>query len=199
MVAQRIEQPTYRRFVAIGDSTTEGMDDPNGAGGYLGWADRLAERLSTGNPDLEYANLAIRGPYVARVRAEQLPVARDQKPDLASVIAGVNDLLRPRCDIVGLLGHLDPMYGTPPELGATVLTITQPTPVVVTQLAARRNGGLRNTTRASVAGRCATGWCWSTSPACRCPRTPRCGATTGCTSTPLATRSPKRRSPLISV
>ena len=34
----------FRRFVAIGDSTTEGMDDPDGSGGYRGWADRLAER-----------------------------------------------------------------------------------------------------------------------------------------------------------
>ena len=34
---------TFSRYVAIGDSTTEGLDDPDGAGGYRGWADRLAE------------------------------------------------------------------------------------------------------------------------------------------------------------
>jgi lysophospholipase L1-like esterase len=135
MVASPIEHSWFHRFVAIGDSTTEGMDDPDGFGGYLGWADRLAVRLSTINPELEYANLAVRGRYAAQVRAQQLPSALDQEPDLASVIAGVNDLLRPRCDIAGLIGHLDHMYGALRELGATVLTITQPAPVVVTQLA----------------------------------------------------------------
>ena len=62
----------YRRYVALGDSTTEGMDDPRPDGTYRGWADRLAERLAQDNPDLLYANLAIRGRRIAQVREEQL-------------------------------------------------------------------------------------------------------------------------------
>ena len=51
----------YERYVAIGDSTSEGLDDPDGRGGYRGWANRLAERLAELQGSVLYANLAIRG------------------------------------------------------------------------------------------------------------------------------------------
>ena len=35
----------FSRYVALGDSSTEGLDDPDGAGGYRGWSQRLAERM----------------------------------------------------------------------------------------------------------------------------------------------------------
>src|SRR6185436_10937152 len=43
--ALSVELPLRRieRYVAIGDSSTEGLDDPRSAGGFRGWADRLAE------------------------------------------------------------------------------------------------------------------------------------------------------------
>ena len=85
-----------RSFVALGDSTTEGLEDPYaGRSGYRGWADRLAERLATLDPDVRYANLAIRGRKLGQIRAEQLAPALAMAPDLASVIGGINDVLRP--------------------------------------------------------------------------------------------------------
>src|SRR5690348_4916330 len=60
----------YRRFVALGDSTTEGLMDLNPDGTYRGWADRLAERLAQDEPDLLYANLAVRGKLARQVREE---------------------------------------------------------------------------------------------------------------------------------
>ncbi len=53
----------WSRYVALGDSFTEGMGDPNpdSVGGHRGWADRVAEELSHGHPDFAYANLAVRG------------------------------------------------------------------------------------------------------------------------------------------
>ena len=49
-------------FVALGDSFTEGLDDPRGdQRGYLGWADRFAQLLAAQQPGLRYANLAVRG------------------------------------------------------------------------------------------------------------------------------------------
>ena len=72
---------TYSRYVAIGDSTTEGLEDPYPDGsGYRGWADRLAERLAQDNPELEYANLAVRGKLARQVREEQLEAAVALKP-----------------------------------------------------------------------------------------------------------------------
>ena len=121
--------------MAIGDSTTEGLDDPAVSGGYRGWADRLAERLGTLEPDFRYANLAVRGRYVEQVRAEQLAPALAMRPDLISVIAGVNDLLRPRCDPADVVEGLDEMYRAAAATGATVLTITQPNPVAVLRMA----------------------------------------------------------------
>lgn len=62
----------YHRYVAIGDSQTEGVGDGDDRVGLRGWADRLAERLAAANPGLEYANLAVRGrmfDFNARIRA----------------------------------------------------------------------------------------------------------------------------------
>ena len=85
---------TYRRFVALGDSTTEGLMDLNPDGTIRGWADRLAERLADDEPDLRYANLAVRGKLARQVRDEQLEAALALQPDLASVLSGLNDMLR---------------------------------------------------------------------------------------------------------
>ena len=88
----------WHSFVAIGDSFTEGLNDPGPAGQYRGWADRLAEMLAVDQPGLRYANLAIRGKYLAQILTEQFPTALAAAPDLVSFCAGGNDILRPGCD-----------------------------------------------------------------------------------------------------
>jgi lysophospholipase L1-like esterase len=86
-------------FVALGDSFSEGVGDPLADGsGCRGWADRLAERMAAQSPGLRYANLAIRGKMLQQVADEQVPVAVAMAPDLVSIAAGGNDLLRPRTD-----------------------------------------------------------------------------------------------------
>jgi lysophospholipase L1-like esterase len=66
----------FRRYVAIGDSTTEGLDDPDGAGGYRGWADRLAEIIANAQAEpLNYANLGVRSLYLSEIRATQFDAA----------------------------------------------------------------------------------------------------------------------------
>ena len=125
------------RYVAIGDSSTEGLDDPDGRGGYRGWADRLAEHLAGERPDLHYANLAVRGRLVRQVREEQLDRAVALSPDVATVFAGVNDVLRPKMDLAAVLGDLEHMYAALRGAGATVLTITVPDPSRVLPVARR--------------------------------------------------------------
>src|SRR5262245_28619494 len=86
-------------FVALGDSFTEGLDDPRAdQEGYLGWADRFAAMLAAQRPGLRYANLAVRGKTLGQVADEQVPQAIAMAPDLVSLAAGGNDLLRPRGD-----------------------------------------------------------------------------------------------------
>jgi lysophospholipase L1-like esterase len=126
----------FRRYVALGDSTTEGLDDPYPDGtGYRGWADRLAGRLAQQEPDLLYANLAIRGRLAHQVHAEQLEPALALQPDLATVVAGLNDALRRGFDLDATAGHLDAMIARLREAGATVVTFTFPDPAPVMPIA----------------------------------------------------------------
>ena len=122
----------FRRYVALGDSTTEGLDDPRPGGGYRGWADRLAECLAVSEPGLLYANLAVRGRRIPQVHAEQLGPALALEPDLVTVVAGLNDVLHRRYDPAATAGHLEAMLTELRATGATVATFTLPdlSPVV---------------------------------------------------------------------
>src|SRR3954453_12800790 len=84
-----------RSYVALGDSFTEGLNDPYRPGEFRGWADRLAEHIAAEQPGLGYANLAVRGKLLQQVVDDQVPVAAAMRPDLISFSAGGNDMLRP--------------------------------------------------------------------------------------------------------
>ncbi len=119
----------FERFVAIGDSQTEGVGDLlNPDGTDRGWADRFAAALATRDPELLYANFAIRGRRVAQVFEEQFEPALALEPDLVSVVAGMNDLIRPGFDLDRTISIMDGMERAFVESGATVLTITYPDP-----------------------------------------------------------------------
>jgi lysophospholipase L1-like esterase len=117
-----------RRYVALGDSLTEGIGDPAADGRPRGWADRFAQGLAARRGELEYANLAVRGLTTGQVLATQVRPAVDLAPDLASVIVGMNDLLRPRFDVAGIRRDLGAIYGALAATGAVVLTATLPEP-----------------------------------------------------------------------
>jgi lysophospholipase L1-like esterase len=96
-----------RSYVALGDSFTEGMSDALPDGGYRGWADRLAGRLAQeadGDADgdesgFRYANLAVRGKLIRQIAREQVAPAAAMEADLVTLVGGLNDVLRPRCDL----------------------------------------------------------------------------------------------------
>jgi lysophospholipase L1-like esterase len=97
------------RYVAIGDSFTEGVGDVLPDGSFRGWADLVAAGLSAalserGEP-LEYANLAIRGRLLRPIVTDQLDaaLALDPAPDLLTLNGGGNDMLRPGVHLDGLL------------------------------------------------------------------------------------------------
>jgi lysophospholipase L1-like esterase len=118
---------SFNRYVALGDSTTEGLMDlhPHGVG-YRGWADRLAEILAASNPEVLYANLAIRGRKLSQIRAEQLDAALALEPDLASVLGGVNDILRREVDLDARADDLEAIVAGLRGGGATVLMVNYP-------------------------------------------------------------------------
>ncbi len=99
-MADHQETPALRSYAALGDSFTEGLDDPGPGGRYAGWADRLAGLLAERQPPggFRYANLAVRGRLLDRIVAEQVPEVRRVRPDLVTFCAGGNDILRPGSD-----------------------------------------------------------------------------------------------------
>jgi lysophospholipase L1-like esterase len=90
---------TYTSFVALGDSFTEGMSDGLPDGSYRGWADLLAARLAGLSPGFRYANLAVRGKLIRQIADEQVEPAAEMRADLVTLVGGLNDTLRPKCDV----------------------------------------------------------------------------------------------------
>ena len=117
---------TFHRYVALGDSFTEGVGDPDPSrpNGLRGWADRVAEVLATRTDDFGYANLAIRGRKLGPILADQLAPALALEPDLVTIYAGANDILRPAVDLDALVATYDEALGQLADTGATVLVWT---------------------------------------------------------------------------
>jgi lysophospholipase L1-like esterase len=119
-------QHPWRRFVAIGDSFTEGIGDPSpmSPGGHRGWADRVAEVLAASVADFAYANLAVRGKLIAQIAADQVEPALALSPDLVTVCAGGNDVIRPGTDPDEIAEQLEDAVIRLGSDGATVVVFT---------------------------------------------------------------------------
>ncbi|MFV0131028.1 SGNH/GDSL hydrolase family protein [Streptomyces sp. HMX112] len=98
---------TYNSFAALGDSFTEGMSDLLPDGSYRGWADLLAARLAVRTPGFRYANLAVRGKLIGQIVDEQVDLAAAMEADVVTLVGGLNDTLRPACDMGRVRGLLE--------------------------------------------------------------------------------------------
>lgn len=128
-VAARTDLPGWTRYVALGDSLTEGLCDASRmpAGEFRGWAERLAQLLAhEGEPGtpFRFANLAVRSRRMRDLSAEQLPRALALRPDLVSILMGANDLVGPRADVAALAAHLEAAVRMLRSTGADVLLVT---------------------------------------------------------------------------
>lgn len=117
---------TFHRYVALGDSFTEGVGDPDPTrpNGLRGWADRVAEVLAGETDDFGYANLAIRGRKLGAIVDEQVEPAIALEPDLITIHGGGNDVLRPRVDIDALAVTYDATVARLVATGARVVMFT---------------------------------------------------------------------------
>ncbi len=122
------QQHPWSRYVAIGDSFTEGIGDPEpqSPGGHRGWADRVAEVLAAQTDDFAYANLAIRGRLLQQISDEQVDAALELKPDLITVSAGGNDIIRPGTDADDVSRRFELMVERLRSDGATVVMFNGP-------------------------------------------------------------------------
>jgi lysophospholipase L1-like esterase len=120
----------FTRYVALGDSFTEGVGDhdPDLPNGVRGWADRCADALAVAarevGEEFRYANLAIRGRLLRSILDQQVGPALDMRPDLVTVYAGGNDILRPKVDIDALVQRYDEAVAALVAGGAHVVLFT---------------------------------------------------------------------------
>ncbi|TFD45602.1 SGNH/GDSL hydrolase family protein [Cryobacterium frigoriphilum] len=116
----------WSRYVALGDSFTEGIGDPEptSPGGHRGWADRVAEELSQGTEDFAYANLAVRGKLIRQISTEQIGPALALHPDLITISAGGNDVIRPGSDPDAIAVRCEDVVRRLSADGATIVLFT---------------------------------------------------------------------------
>ncbi|MFJ2861902.1 SGNH/GDSL hydrolase family protein [Kitasatospora sp. NPDC087314] len=112
-------------------------DDRLPDGHYRGWADRVADVLAEEvrgqvhggeAPGFRYANLAVRGKLIGQIHDEQLAAATAMGADLVTLAGGLNDVLRPGCDIARVERLLGRCAGGLRATGATVVLFTSTDP-----------------------------------------------------------------------
>ncbi len=113
------------RFVALGDSFTEGVGDELPDGSPRGWADLVAQGWADalGQP-VGYANLAIRGKLARPIVDEQLEPALALKPTHLSFNGGGNDMLRPRTPLSAIADLFAHVLRRCDEEGVTLLLLS---------------------------------------------------------------------------
>lgn len=117
------------RFVAIGDSFTEGVGDELPDGRVRGWADLTAQGWAdAAGEEIEYANLAIRGKLIWPIVEQQLEPALALKPTHLSFNGGGNDMLRPRTSIAHIAEAFDRVLQRCDEEGVTLVLLSGANP-----------------------------------------------------------------------
>jgi lysophospholipase L1-like esterase len=145
------------RYVAIGDSFTEGVGDDLPDGRERGWADLVAQGWAEalGEP-IEYANLAIRGKLIAPIVDEQLEPALALRPTHLSFNGGGNDMLRPRTSIATVVASFARVLQRCDEEGVQLIVLSGANPsgqLPLSRLIQRRGDQLSAAVQAQIAAR----------------------------------------------
>ena len=88
-----IDRASPLLYVALGDSTVEGVGASSATRNYVG---QLHERLRHVYPRAQLRNLGVGGATAAEVLSRQLPPAITLRPDLVTLSVGPNDITRER-------------------------------------------------------------------------------------------------------
>lgn len=112
-------------MVVLGDSVAEGQNAPDPAGGWLGWAGRLAHELGVSRE--ETLNVSDPGATIEDVARTQLPAVRELRPALVVLGCGMNDALR-GFERAAAAARLDEVFAWARSRGAISLAIPVPRP-----------------------------------------------------------------------
>lgn len=112
------------RYVAIGDSLTEGLGDESvkEQQGPGGWADRLAALISREAEGFRYANLALRGCNTRKIEL-QANSAAELAPNFVTVMAGANDLMNLHSRVEEIENRLTKIASDLISVGAQVVLV----------------------------------------------------------------------------
>ncbi len=113
----------WKRFVAIGDSFTEGKGDEVEGIALKSWVNHFVQLCEN---DIEYANFAKRGLVTKEIRSQQLEKALTFKPDLVSLIAGANDVLKGRWNYDAYKNDMEFMIDSLSKAGADIIIANLP-------------------------------------------------------------------------
>ncbi|PES11857.1 lipase [Bacillus cereus] len=113
----------WKRFLAIGDSFTEGIGDEVEGIALKSWVDHFVQLCEK---DIEYANFAKRGLVTEEIRLQQLEKALTFNPDLVSLIAGANDVLKGRWNHDAYKNDMEFMIDTLSKAGADIIIANLP-------------------------------------------------------------------------
>ncbi|MET7302657.1 SGNH/GDSL hydrolase family protein [Embleya sp. NPDC005575] len=122
--AHLLADAPWRRFASIGDSLSAGTGAPSPGYGDLGWADRVADILRRGRPNLAYLNTAKIGATTARTLADQTDRMLAFGPDLLHLPCAANDLFHPVPDFTIIERSLRRLYEIAAGTGARLTTFT---------------------------------------------------------------------------
>ncbi|MEC3981634.1 SGNH/GDSL hydrolase family protein [Amycolatopsis sp. H20-H5] len=109
------------RLAVLGDSTAVGLGDPLPGGGWRGVGPLLADAL--GVDAAGYLNTSFEGARMRCVRTEQLPAALGHRPDVAVLVVGMNDTLRPDFDARDIAANLTTVITELAAVGTTVVPV----------------------------------------------------------------------------
>jgi len=146
------------RYVAIGDSFTEGMGDELPDGSMRGWADRVAGGLATALAEpVQYANLAIRGRLLEPIVTGQLERALtlSPAPTLITLNGGGNDMMRAGTDTARLVGLIERAIRRCVDAGVRLVVLSGADPSARLPLGGviRRRGTVLTAATAELAAR----------------------------------------------
>lgn len=112
----------WKKFVAIGDSMTEGYGDDVTGMIKKAWPTYVAEHFEIE----EHHNLGKSGLRSDEIYNQQFEVAKSLQPDLVSIMAGANDFMQRKWNPQQYKRHMEDMIAYFRNEGATVVTFDFP-------------------------------------------------------------------------